>query len=409
MALDAEVDRAQLEYFENCGAVTGEPVVLFVAAPLWTYAEHRGEQLYRFERAAIHDKGLTLVLVMSGDRHYYIRRESSLPAETGGRRVDAPPRITAGLGGAYRHPPHLGKTVPMLWEAESDRHGASRRTLPYVAAQLPGGTPFERTRLRREESPPPEVSYPTERQSRRLVGLRHSFVAWWRWNRSFTVLPFVICLMAATTTLQTSDFWRQDADFSETTFLQLGAFFAISFNLLIILLLFGVAAVASAPDPAARFQRTQRWSWTVLHWAALSGALWGTTWLAQKVAKGHIKLRGVLGFFRQVLMTPFRRWAEIRLDHVSLGRRLEIVIGEVVAVLAFIALLIGGGFLLAWWEQKFDVGTFRDSVELGPWAILELAALAAAAAFLARAVKGTLGRSSAGCAAGLVFGTSPTS
>ncbi len=288
MALDADVDRAQLDYFAECGAVAGEPVVLFVAAPLWTYAEHRSEQLYQFEQRAIFDRGLQLVLVLSGDRHYYMRRESGVPAEDGGRRPDAPPRITAGLGGAFKHPPHLEKAVPMLWESGSDRQGRSRRTLPYIAAQLPGGVPWRRDGAADEvegsPSPPVEVSFPGEQGSRRMVGIRRSLSAWWRWNRSFTLIPLVISLITAVTTLQTSEFWRQDADFSETSFWQLGTYMVISFNALVLLLILGLAFFLAAPDPAAHLQRAQRLWWTVVHALAHVIALWLSMWAAQRIA-----------------------------------------------------------------------------------------------------------------------------
>ncbi len=281
MALDADIDRAQLDYFENCGAVEGEPVVLCVPAPLWTYAEHRCEQLFAFERSAIFERGLRLALVISGDRHYYTRRESGVAGESGGRRPDAPPRITAGIGGAFKQPPHLEKVVPMLWEAEPDRHGRPKRTLPYVAAELPGGVPFRRDG---ENGGGREVTFPGERESRKMVGLRHSFAAWWRWNRSFTMIPLLISLLAATTTLQSSLFWRQDADFSETSVWQLGSYFAISSNVVIALFMFGVAYALAAPDPGAHLQRTQRTAWTFLHGVAQVAGLWGSMWAGQEVA-----------------------------------------------------------------------------------------------------------------------------
>ena len=108
------------------------------------------------------------------------------------------------------------------------------------------------------------------------------------------------------------------------------------------------------------------------------------------MAKGLITARGVLAWTRQMLLTPFRRWSQMRLDHVSLGRRLELVVGEVVAALGFTALLAIGIALIVRYSDAFTSNPFND-YDIALSAVIEMAAGLAAGAFLLRAGKGTLG------------------
>ena len=204
LSLDSYVDRAQLEYFHQCGAAPGEPVVMFVAAPLWTYAKHRVEHLYQFERSAIYERGLRLAMVIAGDRHYYMRREAVQEDANGGRRADAPPRITAGLGGSFGQPPHLEKVTPPLWSGGPNMSAAPRHELTYRAAKL---QPRDLGRSRGTVTP---RSFPSEPESRRSSGLRKSLSAWGRWNRGFTLLPLILGLLTAALVIQTSEFstWK---------------------------------------------------------------------------------------------------------------------------------------------------------------------------------------------------------
>jgi len=275
LALDAHVDRAQLDYFLKCRVRTGEPVVLVLAAPLWTYAEHRVRHLYEFERKVIFDRGLRLAMVLSGDRHYYIRRESTLYAEGGGRRDDAPARITAGLGGAFTHAPHLEMVTPRLWSADKNELNDD---LPYVADVLDdlegprkNGHAFVR-------------SFPDERASRRMSSFRRSLSAWFRWNRSFTFIPWVLGLLSAATMLQTSRFWGDEA-VTEVGEWQLALYLVLSFNLMVVIVLLLLAMALSPPDPGANFQRTQRVFWTLAHWLAQVAALWAGIWAAQEITR----------------------------------------------------------------------------------------------------------------------------
>lgn len=292
IALDEHVDRAQLEYFMKCGARPGEPVVLVLAAPLWTYAPHRIDHLYQFERTAIFDQGLRPALVLSGDRHYYIRREAILEDAEGGRRPDAPPRITAGIGGAFKQAPHLELVTPGLWEDLGPDADRPNDNLRYRAARLKerdlgGLTGVVEPR-----------SFPAEKESRRLVSFRRAVSSWWRWNRTFALIPFVLGLFTAATLLQTSQFWGGEP-VTEATQWELVLYLVLSFNLLVLLVLFGAALAFSAPDPAAAFRKTQRTFWTFVHWAALVAALWASMWAAQEIAArwiddDRIVLQGVV-------------------------------------------------------------------------------------------------------------------
>jgi len=102
-----------------------------------------------------------------------------------------------------------------------------------------------------------------------------------------------------------------------------------------------------------------------------------------------LSVRGVAGWLRHTLLSPFRNWARIRLDDVSLGRRLEIVLGELIAAIATFAMVAG---MLVATVYYLDVGLIdiiRD-LDFGPLFLVQLAAGGAALAFLAIAVRGTV-------------------
>lgn len=100
--------------------------------------------------------------------------------------------------------------------------------------------------------------------------------------------------------------------------------------------------------------------------------------------------RGLFAWLAQTLLAPFRRWSQIRLDHISLGRRLELVFGEVIAALLAVSLITVVGSLL---YEFGDVLTQNPLTEYDADLLVavEAAAAVTAAAFLLRAISGTLG------------------
>ena len=100
--------------------------------------------------------------------------------------------------------------------------------------------------------------------------------------------------------------------------------------------------------------------------------------------------RGLLAWVKHMLLAPFRQWSQVRLDHVSLGRRLELVTGEVLVALFTIAVLVVGGAVLAQYGEELFQNPL-DDYDPALSVAVELAAAIAAMAFLARAFGGTLG------------------
>ncbi len=106
------------------------------------------------------------------------------------------------------------------------------------------------------------------------------------------------------------------------------------------------------------------------------------------MASGLITTRGVLAWLQQTLLTPLRRWSQIRLDNVSLGRRLELVVGEVFASLAFTALLFIQLSIVLFFVTEVSANPF-EGFEVRPIAVTEIAAVFVGVAFLIHALRGT--------------------
>jgi hypothetical protein len=102
--LDDYVDAPQLEYFRQAAAELrpGDAVILCTSTPAWVSAGSGGESkgydtIEFFSREIIRPRGASIRLMLSGDKHHYVRY-----AERGGTGQ----RITCGIGGAYLSATH---------------------------------------------------------------------------------------------------------------------------------------------------------------------------------------------------------------------------------------------------------------------------------------------------------------
>jgi hypothetical protein len=96
---DDYVDAPQLEYFHQAAAQIrkGDAVILCVSTPAWVPAGSGGktkgyDTIEFFLREVIRQRGATVPLMLTGDKHHYTRYAER---DGGGQR------ITCGLGGAY--------------------------------------------------------------------------------------------------------------------------------------------------------------------------------------------------------------------------------------------------------------------------------------------------------------------
>jgi hypothetical protein len=148
---DALIDRPQLDFFAGVAeeaaakAAPARPrLVLATATPAWTELRrnpHAYANLAYLERTVLAPAGVSLALIVSGDRHYYARYQGPDGAGNGVPRH----LVTAGGGGAFLHPTH---ELP------------ARIAVPAADGDEPGGpppTPYTR-----------ETTYPGGRRSRAL-------------------------------------------------------------------------------------------------------------------------------------------------------------------------------------------------------------------------------------------------
>ncbi|MGH8876705.1 MAG: metallophosphoesterase family protein [Stackebrandtia sp.] len=128
---DAYLDTPQLQYFTEAfeQMEPGDPVILCVPRPAWTWTEADPRAFDRvdyFIRTFIEPRGGRVPLILTGDRHHYVHYE-----EVDGERH----LITAGGGGAYLSGTH---TMPARLEAPPPesmaRHGSATRSYKRGAA-----------------------------------------------------------------------------------------------------------------------------------------------------------------------------------------------------------------------------------------------------------------------------------
>jgi hypothetical protein len=109
---EALIDRPQLDFFAGVAeeatakAAPARPrLVLATATPAWTELPRNPRayaNLAYLERTVLEPAGVTLALIVSGDRHYYARYQGPEGAGNGVPRH----LVTAGGGGAFLHPTH---------------------------------------------------------------------------------------------------------------------------------------------------------------------------------------------------------------------------------------------------------------------------------------------------------------
>ncbi len=127
---EALIDRPQLEYFGAMAqhATPGDRLIVATAVPAWTDVARdprAHDNLNYLQRTVIDRAGMSLRLLVAGDRHYYgrYRREA---------RDGVPERhlIIAGGGGAFLHPTHelpSTVTVPAPGPVDCDLDGTGDR------------------------------------------------------------------------------------------------------------------------------------------------------------------------------------------------------------------------------------------------------------------------------------------
>ncbi|GAB3442262.1 metallophosphoesterase [Actinophytocola sediminis] len=135
---DDYVDAPQLAYFREAATALedGDAVILCTSKPAWVPAGSGGpakgyDTVEFFLREVIRPRGASVPLMLSGDKHHYVRY-----AEHGGGAQ----RITCGLGGAYLASTHtLPETLTLPPARSRVRAPAEQRRFD-LAARYPGRT-----------------------------------------------------------------------------------------------------------------------------------------------------------------------------------------------------------------------------------------------------------------------------
>jgi hypothetical protein len=127
--LGSDIDKPQMEYFENLTSHM-EPdarIILCHAEPHWIRAAQYGEddKNYTESNLKLLEKrlGHSVAVFIAGDLHHYRRHESEDKSTQ---------KITAGGGGAFMHPTHvgrLGKSLDVLIEKDLEEKDNRRFTL----------------------------------------------------------------------------------------------------------------------------------------------------------------------------------------------------------------------------------------------------------------------------------------
>lgn len=175
---DAYVDVAQISYFSDAARkmAEGDRLILCTAKPSWTSVDSEPEA-YRnlsFVERRLVPAYVETVLMVSGDKHYYARYESTTPGDDGERRT----KITAGGGGAFLSATH---------DLEQRIHVPARVQPSTIAQEQPEDV---------KESYDLRLSYPDQDRSRRLTWRA---MALGRFNPRFPIIPalFYLLLFAA--------------------------------------------------------------------------------------------------------------------------------------------------------------------------------------------------------------------
>lgn len=106
--LNADIDKPQLDYFDELDLKPHDKVILCTAEPAWVFptGKHGNksqERLNFFKKNYIHCKDLQLVATIAGDLHHYARYTQIREENNGKEEIHL---ITAGGGGAFMHPTH---------------------------------------------------------------------------------------------------------------------------------------------------------------------------------------------------------------------------------------------------------------------------------------------------------------
>jgi hypothetical protein len=131
MQLGSDLDAPQVEYFKGVAARMQETdrIILCHAEPHWILArmyEHLDSSISESNLAFLEEMlGKKIAVFIAGDLHHYRRHEATDQSST--------QKITAGGGGAFLHPTHmgrLGKDVSQLEEKSSGRVFQKRAAFP---------------------------------------------------------------------------------------------------------------------------------------------------------------------------------------------------------------------------------------------------------------------------------------
>jgi hypothetical protein len=140
---DSYLDDAQLTYFRTLAQQLheGDAVVLCTAKPSWVAATDENAEAYAtldfFERTIIRERGASVRLALSGDRHHYARYAAA----------DGAQKVTAGGGGAYLAATHHLPEHIMVPPPQSRARGRSD-PVPYRRqARYPSRTDSRRLGL----------------------------------------------------------------------------------------------------------------------------------------------------------------------------------------------------------------------------------------------------------------------
>jgi hypothetical protein len=129
--LGSDIDAPQVEYFKGVAAEMKETdrIILCHAEPHWIFArmyEHLDSSISESNLSFLETMlGKKIAVFIAGDLHHYRRHEATDQSST--------QKITAGGGGAFLHPTHmglLGKDVSRLEEKSSGRAFEKKSTFP---------------------------------------------------------------------------------------------------------------------------------------------------------------------------------------------------------------------------------------------------------------------------------------